>query len=434
MNNPKLIQARARSYSEAIAQIFYEVRESRNPLDQELRRFFRNNKKYGSRDRRFIAESLYSLFRWFGWVQDILPTSAPDIPCENKKFCSGLIAVLCLDNLHKDAVAEHISQLAGVNIQGVPKNDLDDKRQWMGKHFGLKQLKNADLVPDWFVEELPKDFNLEELIIDLQKRPPMWIRLQGPQNKNNTLRELKERDFDIYPHSIMKKAIKIVNPRVNLYELKSFRDGQFEVQDLASQSLGFACQAEGGQRWWDVCAGAGGKTLLLADHMESKGGITSTDIREWKLDDLKKRARRARFSNITTKNLKKTRSASKKRPYDGVLVDAPCSCTGTWRRNPDARWSSTAEDCEELATIQADILEKSAPGVKADGVLVYATCSFSVRENEEIVENFLKTHPDFYLEDFPHPLTLKPTGGILRISPSPEDCDAMFAARFRRKN
>ena len=127
----------------------------------------------------------------------------------------------------------------------------------------------------------------------------------------------------------MKKAIKLYNPRVNLYELKSFRAGNFEVQDLASQSLGFACQAKPGERWWDVCAGAGGKTMLLADHMQSKGLVVATDIREWKLQDLKKRAKRARFSNVTTKALKKGRASSKNHTFDGVLVDAPCSCTGT---------------------------------------------------------------------------------------------------------
>ena len=117
----------------------------------------------------------------------------------------------------------------------------------------------------------------------------MWLRLQGSLDPNPTEAELRERDFNVSSHPVMKKALKVVNPRVNLYDLQSFRKGHFEVQDLASQSLGYACNAQAGQRWWDVCAGAGGKTLLLADHMQSKGGITATDIREWKLKEILKR-------------------------------------------------------------------------------------------------------------------------------------------------
>ncbi len=430
----RLAQSQARSYTSASSEIFYSILDSKKPLDQELRSFFRNNKKYGSKDRRFIAESLYSLFRWYGWLKNILPKSAPENACESKGYCSALLAALHFDKQDHHIVIELLCDKYSLQLSTLKCDSLDDKLHAFQKSFNLQDLSIHDLVPDWFIKELPENFELDELIKDLQKRPPMWLRLQGPQSPNSSLTELEEQGLKPLTHPIMTKAVKLINPRVNLYELQSFRKGRFEVQDLASQSLGFACQAKPGERWWDVCAGAGGKTLLLADHMESIGGITSTDIREWKLDDLKKRARRAGFSNITTKNLKKARSASKKRPYDGVLVDAPCSCTGTWRRNPDARWSTTAEDCAELAKIQMEILEKSAPGVKVDGVLVYATCSFSIHENEENVNQFLKKHPDFELEDFPHPLTQKPTGGILRISPSPDDCDAMFAARFRKKS
>ena len=427
--------SQARSYTQAIAEIFYISMASRSPLDQELRKYFRIQKKCGSRDRRFISEALFSLFRWYGWIKPLMPTSAPVKALESKTFCSAISAVLYLDKHNNNPVANFIAERVDINAERMPIPGLtiEDKKNWLGRHFGLKQLKLEALVPEWFKDELPKGFDLPSLIETLQVRPPMWIRLQGDDAKNKTVEELKSHKLNPEVHSIMKKSVKLINPRVNLYELDSFRSGQFEVQDLASQALGFACQAKAGERWWDVCAGAGGKTMLLADHMKSKGTLIATDIREWKLEDLKKRARRAGFSNITTKGLKKGRATSKKHTFDGVLVDAPCSCTGTWRRNPDARWNSTENDCIELAEIQKDILSKAVSSVKDGGVLVYATCSFSVKENEEIVDYVLKNHPEFSLEDFPHPLTGEPTNGIMRISPSPEDCDAMFAARFRYK-
>lgn len=152
----------------------------------------------------------------------------------------------------------------------------------------------------------------------------------------------------------------------------------------------------------DACAGAGGKTLHLAALMEGKGQLIAMDTEEWKLEDLKKRARRAGAFNIetrlidTTKVIKRLHEAA-----DKVLIDAPCSGTGVIRRMPDSKWRDGRERMREILFAQEDILERYAPMAKAGGIVVYSTCSIMPSENEKQIEKFLAKHPEEYrlLED-----------------------------------
>jgi 16S rRNA (cytosine967-C5)-methyltransferase len=220
---------------------------------------------------------------------------------------------------------------------------------------------------------------------------------------------------------------------VNLDTLPVYSEGRVEVQDLASQTVAMICAPSPGQRWWDVCAGGGGKSLHLAQLMKGKGVVTATDIQDRKLDELRRRARRGGFQNIQVKSWDGKPMRQKQATYDGVLVDAPCTCSGTWRRNPAMRWTARPGEKDEMAVIQRRILNTAVSGLKEGGVLVYATCSFFKRENEEVVEEFLAAHADFALEPYAHPLTGTPTPGTLQIWPWDGDCDAMFTARMRRR-
>jgi 16S rRNA (cytosine967-C5)-methyltransferase len=269
------------------------------------------------------------------------------------------------------------------------------------------------------------------MLVDwLQLRPPVWLRAQV--DPAQALRELAEAELDPKPHPARADAIAIEPPRLNLRNLPCFRDGHLEIQDLASQTIAGVCAPKPGERWWDTCAGAGGKTLHLATLMASKGSIVASDIRTYKLDDLKKRARRAGFSNIRCREWKGKDLPAKKGGFDGVLVDAPCTCSGTWRRNPDARWTLERQEIAEFADKQLSLLNGAAGAVRSGGTLVYATCSMFGAENEGVVRAFLASRPDFELESFPHPLGAGVCPGQLRIWPWDGDCDAMFVARFRR--
>jgi 16S rRNA (cytosine967-C5)-methyltransferase len=166
--------------------------------------------------------------------------------------------------------------------------------------------------------------------------------------------------------------------------------------------------------------------------MNSKGTVVASDIRTHKFDDLRRRARRAGLSNIRTKEWKGKALPKKMTGYDGVLVDAPCSCSGTWRRNPDARWTTQRADVIELAELQLSLLTNAATAVRKDGTLVYATCSMFTRENDHVVQTFLRENQQFQLDPFKNPLDGTLTDGTLQIWPWDSDCDAMFVARMKR--
>jgi 16S rRNA (cytosine967-C5)-methyltransferase len=205
-----------------------------------------------------------------------------------------------------------------------------------------------------------------------------------------------------------------------------------EIQDLASQAVGLVCDPDPGERWWDACAGAGGKALHLASLMGGKGLVVATDVQARRLKETVRRARRSPFRNITTKEWDGRHVAGKARSFDGVLVDAPCSAIGTWRRNPDARWSLESQAIARLGELQVELLHAASAGVKPGGTLVYSVCTLTPAETTGVVQNFLAAHPGFQLDPFPHPLGDGTTDGTLLIWPQDQDTDAMFIARMVR--
>ncbi|MCR5536751.1 MAG: methyltransferase domain-containing protein [Succinivibrio sp.] len=178
-----------------------------------------------------------------------------------------------------------------------------------------------------------------------------------------------------------------------LFRTRAFKDGLFEQQDPGSQAIGLFVGAKSGEKIIDACAGSGGKTLLLAAAMQGKGSLIALDVEGYKLEELKKRARRAGAFNIETRLIDSTKVL--KRLYesaDKVLVDAPCSGLGVLRRMPDAKWADLGNRLSELVSTQAEILERSSRMVKLEGELVYSTCSILPRENQEQVKTFLSKH------------------------------------------
>src|SRR5262249_51214626 len=157
----------------------------------------------------------------------------------------------------------------------------------------------------------------------------------------------------------------------DVHHLPAFERGALEIQDLAAQAVALGCDPDPGDRWWDVCAGAGGKALHLATLMGGKGVVVATDVNAARLKEAARRARRSPLRNVTTKLWDGRRVAGKPRSFDGVLVDAPCSAIGTWRRNPDARWTTTRDAISRLGEIQSQILDAAAPGVRPGGTLFY---------------------------------------------------------------
>jgi 16S rRNA (cytosine967-C5)-methyltransferase len=221
-----------------------------------------------------------------------------------------------------------------------------------------------------------------------------------------------------------------------LFKTPEFHAGEFEIQDIASQMVGWLCAPQPGETWWDACAGEGGKTLHLSDLMRNQGLLWASDRAEWRLKKLKRRAGRAKVFNYRSAFWDGGAKLPTKTKFDGVLVDAPCSGIGTWQRNPQARWTTTPDDVRELSEIQRRLLANAAPGVKPGGKLIFSVCTLSRAETTEVVEYFNASRPDF------EPLALPEISGGQRpftsaaakiIWPQDLDGNGMFIAGWRRK-
>ncbi|MBN9217606.1 MAG: RsmB/NOP family class I SAM-dependent RNA methyltransferase [Mesorhizobium sp.] len=238
----------------------------------------------------------------------------------------------------------------------------------------------------------------------------------------------------IAPHGIR------LDERVSLARLPMLKSGEAEIQDEGSQLVALLVDARPGERVVDFCAGAGGKTLAIAAQMNNKGHVIACDVMEGRLKRSAERFRRAGLHNIETRLLASETDKWIKRHkagFDRVLVDAPCSGTGTWRRNPDARWRAREEEgLDNLVALQARILASAARLVKPGGRLVYATCSLLLEENEEQVAAFLAAHPAFRvvpLEEAAPGLAASAHGDHLSLTPARNGTDGFFAAVMQRE-
>lgn len=220
----------------------------------------------------------------------------------------------------------------------------------------------------------------------------------------------------------------------DLFRRPEFHAGQFEIQDLHSQAVGWLCAPQPGETWWDVCAGEGGKTLHLADLMQNRGLVWASDRAAWRLQILRRRARRARLFNYRAVLWDGSEPLPTGIRFDGVLVDAPCTNFGTWQRNPHARWTTRPADVAELAAVQIRLLRTVAPAVKPGGRLLYAVCTLFPAETEAVADAFTREHPDWEPLELRDPWTGEATArGRLWLWPEARPANGMFLAGWRRR-
>ena len=243
--------------------------------------------------------------------------------------------------------------------------------------------------------------NAKQTFIRLQQsRPPLWLRLRSDQDIKSMVGELGGAGVQVAKneHGLCATG------GFGISQTAAYKEGRIEIQDYASQQIAATVNAKAGEKIWDACAGGGGKALAMSNVMNSKGVVVATDLHDYKLVELKKRAKRAGHLNIRTFTwdgeapLRLPQEIARQKGFDKVLVDAPCSATGTWRRNPDARLRLNEEHLSELLTIQQQLLKHASEGVRTGGQLIYATCSWLAAENEHAVEKFLAEHPEFVLD------------------------------------
>ena len=248
------------------------------------------------------------------------------------------------------------------------------------------------------MNELGKFWNKE--LEALNQTAPLVIRANTLKTSKNELRKsFIEKKIETESVSGVKDAL-LLKERQNIFITDEFKNGLFEVQDSGSQLVADFLQVEPGMKVVDACAGAGGKSLHLSALLENKGKITSLDTEQWKLDELKKRARRAGACNIETRLIEGSKTIKKlQNTADRLLLDVPCSGLGVLRRNPDAKWKLKPDFIFRVMQQQKEILENYSKILKSGGKMVYATCSILPRENTLQVQEFLNTHPEFILEE-----------------------------------
>ncbi len=409
----KIVNRQRQLVTQMVEKLTPYVLEKGHPADRVLARFFKDHRELGSRDRRFLSESFFSFFRWFGWT---------------KPLGLDLLETLSLST-HLDQTEIHPALLIGKpEREPCGGKTLDEKLaifcSWIpeGPSLGKSNL----LFPDFEKSvELPAGKE-PEFYETIQQRPPTWIRLRNEAFKE----KLTEAEIPFEEHSLLPGAVSIPAGR-SLGALG--HGGQFEVQDIASQAVGIVAAPEEGADWWDACAGAGGKALQLADLIGRNGNVLATDVRPDALQNCKKRARTDGIATIRMQPHNLADEAPFTKEFDGVLVDAPCSGWGTWSRNPDARWRTSLRDPSQKRNLQLRMLRNAAQCVKPGGRLLYAVCTFTREETVEVLEGFLKEPSGFSLEPFAHPFTGEPTDGSVQLWPWDGPGDAMFIVRLRRQ-
>jgi 16S rRNA (cytosine967-C5)-methyltransferase len=447
----KRIATHSSTCAAVVAEVLVASLLERQPADRCLGAIFRQRRQLGARDRRVIGETLFAVLRWWGWLRHLAPAEFTAAMAAGRPLQRPLPEFLwfaCFSAAWylearpelPQSVAWWLYQaridLPAMDFPTARTTPLRERRRLLKPflaHFNVSlPLPVDDLIPSWAAEMIQPPRPLSELIEVMQVRPPLWLRAQT-NDLDRLIAELGRDNIRVESHQRLPHALQATAaPAVNLRALEAFREGRIEVQDIASQAVGCICAPKPGEMWWDACAGAGGKTLHLAWLMQRKGSVLATDNRLYKLQDLKLRARRAQYPNITCKEWLGIDVPRYHRHFHGVLVDTPCSCSGTWRRNPDARWTTRPEELPEFTGLQHRLLTHASRAVAAGGTLVYSTCSCFAAENQDLVNRFLAENADFALQPFACPITGRQTDGMSQVWPWDADCDAMFTAKFVR--
>jgi 16S rRNA (cytosine967-C5)-methyltransferase len=327
-----------------------------HPADAVLRSELREARHLTPAQRKQISATVFAYYRWFGWL---------------------------------DRTASLRNQIArALELSRRPLQEFSDDELI------------ANSVPAW----LPQTMDVSAAFARaLQTPAKLWLRARKGQGTALA---------DQLGHSRSSSVPDAIEYFGNedLYHRPEFKSGSFEIQDLNSQLVSRLADPQPGQTWWDACAGEGGKTLHLSDLMDNKGLIWASDRAAWRLDNLKRRAARARVFNYRAAPWDGTARLPTKTKFDGVLVDAPCSGVGTWQRNPHARWTTSIQDVKELAEKQKQLLTNVVSALGPGGKLVYAVCTLTRAETTEVVDWFAAARPEFAAEAATF-LQLEETGG-----------------------
>ena len=354
--------------------------------DKAVEKALKRDKRWGSRDRKFVAETIYEIVRWKRLYAEIADVKEPF----DRNNLWRIFSVWCV--------------LKGIALPDWNQIEPPPSRRIKGRFDELSRIRKfRESIPDWIdeaaISELGEELWTKE-IAALNKQAEVILRTNTLNtNKEALQKELREESIftEFIPNH--PDALRLLE-RANVFKTEAFHKGYFEVQDASSQLVAEYLEVAPGMKVIDTCAGAGGKTLHLASFMKNKGQIIAMDIYESKLRKLKVRARRNKAHNIDMRVIDSTKPIKKLHgKADRVLIDAPCSGLGVLRRNPDSKWKLQPEFLENIKKVQQDILQQYSKMVKPGGKLVYATCSVLPSENQLQIAEFLTSESgkDFIL-------------------------------------
>ncbi len=395
-----------------------------SPADVQLKRFFKEHAKLGVRDRAIIAETVYAVLRHRRAIEAIATDGVP-----------RKMALLALTRYQGMSSRELTNVLKKAEITW-----LADSRSFVPKKTSLGI--EAEL-PDWVIARLKNVISDKDILAlghSMMNPAPLDLRVNTAKAKRDAVMKLLQRDGIVCAATPWSPIGIRLETKVALAKHPAFLEGFIEVQDEGSQLLGMLMEPKRGEMVVDFCAGAGGKSLLLAAMMGSTGRVYAMDVSEKRLTNLGPRLKRSGLSNVMPQKIDSENDTKIKRlagKIDRVLVDAPCTGLGTLRRNPDLKYRQSEQALAELNIKQAAILQSAARLVKPGGRLVYATCSFLTEENETIAEAFLAKHPQFKLIDVNKiferlKVPIKNQGIYFRLSPQQHATDGFFAAVMER--
>jgi 16S rRNA (cytosine967-C5)-methyltransferase len=396
-----LIRNQQKNFLRLLARLRPHVHSDR-ALPARIQSLLSKNRSFGARDRRLYRELLYTSIRYWPWIEPRLDKK-PDAALRS-------IAWLAADT----PVTHEFRAALGDGMPPLPAT--------IAARAEFLRVDDPPLPP-WFRLHCPTLFSSPQIEAMLS-RAPLWLRLQTA-DPQPVFDEFAEHAWIWRRTAVLPGAIELLAD-ADLTKTQGYLDGLIEIQDLGSQLILEAIGIDPGSRWLDACAGAGGKTLQLAALTGPRGAVEAHDIRAEALRELRARAARAGLKNIAVS------SAHDGETYDGVLVDAPCSGSGTWRRAPHLKWSTTPGHVEKAAQTQLALLNELAPCVRPGGRLVYATCSLSRRENEDVIASFIAAHHEFAPAPFTRTFSAQPNGACLTFLPALHDTDGFFVASLRR--
>lgn len=367
--------------------------------DRVLEQILRGNPKWGSKDRAFIAESSYEIIRGFRFFS----------------FCSGT------DSEPEKIIAAFLV-LEGYELpEWELFNNCDPDEIIKRKEQADLEFSICQSYPDELIGILQKELpdNYEKELIALNQKARLVLRVNTlKETRSHIVAQLNQQGRLVEIDDNIPDAI-VCMKRWNVFQDPLFKSGCIEIQDGSSQLVGPFCRLRPGMRVIDACAGAGGKTLHMAALLNNTGKILALDIEEWKLNELKKRAKRAGIHCVETRLIENNKVIKRlEASCDRLLLDVPCSGLGVLKRNPDAKWKIDNAFIERMIITQRDILSRYSKMLKVGGKLIYSTCSILPSENSNQIAYFCNENSHFQLEE------------ELSISPADSPYDGFYMARL----